>query len=104
MTRQDNAAPSQIERRAVLAAVKTAKRRLRRWPSASPDCCSTRRKWDEQAGAKKRRSKPNKETLISKKGLAKSSAIKERGGWIWTGLSDKGRNDARSGTIHSWRS
>ena len=78
MTRQDNAAPSQIERRAVLAAVKTAKRRLRRWPSASPDCCSTRRKWDEQAGAKKRRSKPNKETLISKKGLAKSSAIKER--------------------------
>ena len=103
MTRQDNAAPSQIERRAVLAAVKTAKRRLRRWPSASPDCCSTRRKWDEQAGAKKRRSKPNKETLISKKGLAKSSAIKERGeNRDW--LSDKGRNDARSWTIHSWRS
>ena len=76
MTRQDNS-PHQIERCAVLAAVKTAKRRLRRWPrpvlTAAPRGAVGRAGRDEETALQ-----PNKETLISKKGLAKSSAIKER--------------------------
>jgi len=47
--------PDLIERCAVLAAVKAASRRLRRWPSASLDRSSARRSVTLQAGAEKRR-------------------------------------------------
>jgi hypothetical protein len=53
MTRQDSS-PNLIERYAVLAAVKTASRRLRRWPAASLDRRSARRSVILQAGTEKR--------------------------------------------------
>jgi len=43
------------EVRAVLAAVKTALRRLRRWPAASLDCHYARRSAAWQVGTEKRR-------------------------------------------------
>ena len=55
MTRQDSS-PDLIERCTVLATVKTASRRLRRWPAASLDRRSARRSVIVQAGAEKRRS------------------------------------------------
>jgi hypothetical protein len=53
MTWQDSS-PNLIERCAVLAAVKTASRRLRRWPAASLDRRSARLTVILQAGAEKR--------------------------------------------------
>ena len=53
--------PDPIERRAVLTAVKTASRRLERWPSASLDCRCARHAADPQAGTEKRPT-PNQET------------------------------------------
>jgi hypothetical protein len=55
MTRQDSS-PNLIERYAVLATLKTAARRLRRWPAASLDRRSARRSIVVQAGTEKRRS------------------------------------------------
>jgi hypothetical protein len=46
--------PDLIKRRAVLAAVQAASRRLRRWPLASLDRRSARRGEIMQAGAEKR--------------------------------------------------
>jgi Transposase DDE domain len=46
--------PNLTKRCAMLAAVETASRRLRRWPAASLDCRSARRTLRMQAGAKKR--------------------------------------------------
>lgn len=54
MTRPDSS-PDLIERCAVLAAVKTASRRVRRWPAASLDRRSARRSVAVQAGTEKRR-------------------------------------------------
>jgi hypothetical protein len=53
--------PDPIERRAVLTAVKTASRRLERWPSASLDSRCARHAADPQAGTEKRPT-PNQET------------------------------------------
>ena len=55
MTRQDSS-PDLIERCTVLATVKTASRRLRRWPAASLDRRCARRRVILQAGTEKRRS------------------------------------------------
>jgi hypothetical protein len=62
MTRQDSS-PDLIERCAVLAAVKTASRRLRRWPAASLDRRSARRSVAVQAGTEKRRSDRTKKLI-----------------------------------------
>ena len=62
MTRQDSS-PDLIKRYAVLTAVKTALRRLRRWPMASLDRCCARRSVILQAGTKKRRSDRTKKRL-----------------------------------------
>src|SRR5271165_3309243 len=63
MTRQDGQ-PGLIEHCAVLAAVKTASRRLRRWPAASLDRRSARRIWRMQAEAKKRLSNRTKKHTV----------------------------------------
>jgi hypothetical protein len=54
--------PDLIKRRAVLAAVQTASRRLRRWPLARLDRRSARRGEIMQARAEKRHPQPNRET------------------------------------------
>ena len=54
-----------FKRRAVLAAVKTAARRLRRWPAASLDRRYTRRVTNPQAGAEKRRSNRTEKRLCA---------------------------------------
>jgi hypothetical protein len=68
--------PDLIERRVVLAAVKTAARRRRRWPTASLDRPLRATRFNPQAGTEKR---PKSRT--KKQPIAKMPAIKERVGW-----------------------
>jgi hypothetical protein len=74
MTRQDSS-PDLIERYAVLAAIKTASRRLRRWPAASLDCCSARRTVILQAGTEKRHN--NRTKKRTKEGSVCHAALLE---------------------------
>jgi hypothetical protein len=62
MTWQDSS-PDLITRYAVLAAVKAASRRVRRWPAASLDRCSARRTVVVQAGTEKRLSNRTKKAF-----------------------------------------
>jgi hypothetical protein len=55
--------PDLSEPGAVLAAVKHASRRLRRWPAAMLDRSCARHREGNQAGAEKRSNQPNRETL-----------------------------------------
>ena len=65
MTRQDSS-PDLIERCAMLATVKTAARRLWRWPAASLDRRSARRSVILQAGTEKRRSSRTEKLLAAR--------------------------------------